>query len=105
MGQPIPDPAVQSIRFDGLTVDLEGRTLHDAEGRELALTRSEFDLLAAFLRAPGRALSRDYLLDAVSGRKRDRFDRSIDMLVGRGPNLPFDSRRGRAKHRITVSAR
>jgi DNA-binding response OmpR family regulator len=83
MGQPIPEPAAQLIRFGGLTVDLEGRTLRDADGRDLALTRSEFDLLAAFLRLPGRALSRDHLLDTVSGRQRDRFDRSIDMLIGR----------------------
>jgi class 3 adenylate cyclase/tetratricopeptide (TPR) repeat protein len=40
-------------------------------------------LLAAFLRAPGRALSREQLLDAVSGRRAEPFDRSIDVLVAR----------------------
>ena len=39
--------------------------------------------MLAFLRAPGRALSRDHLLDAVAGRQSAAFDRSIDVLVGR----------------------
>ncbi|MBV9002178.1 MAG: AAA family ATPase, partial [Solirubrobacterales bacterium] len=47
------------------------------------LRRSEYELLRAFLAAPGRALSRDHLLDAVAGRHSDPFDRSVDVLVGR----------------------
>ncbi len=71
------------LRFEGLTLDLAARTLVDAGGREVALRRSEFELLRAFLAAPGRALSRDHLLDAVAGRRSDPFDRSVDVLVGR----------------------
>ena len=70
-------------RFEGFTLDLASRTLSDASGKEVPLWRSEFALLAAFLRAPGRALSREQLLDAVSGRRAEAFDRSIDVLVGR----------------------
>ncbi len=33
--------------------------------------------------APGRALSRGQLLEAVSGRRAEAFDRSMDVLVGR----------------------
>ena len=40
-------------------------------------------LLREFVRHPGRVLSRDYLLDALAGKRADPFDRSIDMLVGR----------------------
>ena len=49
----------------------------------MTLTRSEFALLVAFVRNPGRVLSRDQLLDAVLGRQAEPYDRSIDVLVGR----------------------
>ncbi|MBV8949138.1 MAG: winged helix-turn-helix domain-containing protein, partial [Solirubrobacterales bacterium] len=55
----------------------------DASGREVALRRSEFELVRAFVAASGRALSRDHLLDAVAGRRSEPFDRSVDVLVGR----------------------
>jgi class 3 adenylate cyclase len=70
-------------RFDNFTLDLASRTLSDASGNEVPLWRSEFSLLVAFLRAPGRVLSREQLLDAVSGRRAEPFDRSVDVLVGR----------------------
>ena len=75
------EPAVLS--FDGFTIDLAGRSLRGALGSEVPLTRSEFALLVAFVRNPGRVLSRDQLLDAVVGRAAEPFDRSIDVLVGR----------------------
>lgn len=77
------EPRPEFTRFDGLTLDVGGRSVSDAAGRELPLTRLEFALLAAFARQPGRALSRDQLLEAVSGRRADRYDRSIDVLVTR----------------------
>src|SRR5690242_6388778 len=71
------------LSFEGFTLDPAARTLVDAGGRQISLRRSEFDLLLAFVNAPGRALSRDYLLEAVAGRHLEAFDRSIDVLVGR----------------------
>ena len=64
-------------------LDLAGRSLTDAAGKDVPLTPSEFVLLASFVRGAGRALSRDYLLQAVAGREAEAFDRSIDVLVGR----------------------
>jgi TolB-like protein len=55
----------------------------DAGGENISLRRSEFELLLAFVNNPGRALSRDYLLEMVAGRHSEAFDRSIDVLVGR----------------------
>jgi class 3 adenylate cyclase/tetratricopeptide (TPR) repeat protein len=76
--------ATERWQFDGgFTLDLASRTLSDASGNEVPLWRSEFALLATLLRAPGRALSREQLLDAVSGRRAEPFDRSIDVLIGR----------------------
>ena len=50
----------------GLTVDL---VAHEAviDGKVLALTAKEFDLLAHFIANPGRAFRREELLQAVWG--------------------------------------
>ena len=71
------------IHFDGLTLDLSGHSLIDVRGNEVKLTRGEFALLAVLARRPGQVMSRDRLLDAVSGRSAETFDRSIDNLVAR----------------------
>src|SRR5437660_6010013 len=47
------------------------------------MRRSQFGLLLAVGNKPGRALSRDYLLETVAGRHSEAFDRSVDVLVGR----------------------
>ena len=51
--------------------------------RHVDLTSSEYDLLTAFLRQPGRTLSRNALLRDLRGRAWTYFDRSIDTLVAR----------------------
>ena len=76
-------PACGRWQFEGFTLDLISRTLSDATGKEVPLWRSEFALLATFIEAPGHALSRGQLLEAVSGRRAEAFDRSVDVLVGR----------------------
>ncbi len=75
--------AAETIVFAGLTLDLARYALVDARGEEIRLTRGEFAVLTALARRPGQVLSRDRLLDAVSGRDADVFDRSIDNLVAR----------------------
>ena len=69
--------------FDGLTLDLNGHVLLAADGTPLDLTRGELALLRALARRPGHALTRDQLLDAISGRGGFAFDRSVDMMVAR----------------------
>ncbi|MCR9088884.1 MAG: response regulator [Rhodobacteraceae bacterium] len=69
--------------FDGWTLDRTARRLTDAEGTDVPLTRAEFDLLATLLANAGRAMSRDSLLDHVSHRDGEPYDRTIDVLVGR----------------------
>ena len=71
------------LHFAGLTLDAAARTLVNAGGASISLRRSEFELLQVFVNNPGRALSRDYLLETVAGRHSEAFDRSIDVLVGR----------------------
>ncbi len=71
------------LSFDGFTLDLPGHVLLDPAGREVALTRAEFALLAVFADRPGRVLSRDQLRLSVTGEEADAYDRSVDVLVSR----------------------
>ncbi|HJU19034.1 MAG TPA: winged helix-turn-helix domain-containing protein, partial [Stellaceae bacterium] len=71
------------LGFAGCALDIAGRALFDESGREVALTRNEFALLAAFVDNPGRVLSRERLRTAVAGEDLETYERSIDMLVSR----------------------
>ena len=58
------------------------RTRKAAVGEsELALSRTEFNLLAAFLRSPGRVFERGQLLDAVWGSDVVVGDRTVDVHI------------------------
>ncbi|MBV9287877.1 MAG: winged helix-turn-helix transcriptional regulator [Hyphomicrobiales bacterium] len=76
-------PSEGGYIFAGWTLDVATRNLIRTEGGRVDLTSSEFDLLMAFLREPGRPLSRAALLRALRGRAWNYFDRSIDTLVAR----------------------
>ncbi len=52
-------------------------------GEEIDLTPKEFDLLTMFARHPGRAFSRDYLLERVWGDDTFVTDRTVDSHVQR----------------------
>jgi adenylate cyclase len=72
-----------SVRFAGLVLDLDARTLVRDSGEAIPLTRGEFAMLRVFVTRPGRVISRDTLLDALANRRFEPFDRSVDVLVGR----------------------
>jgi DNA-binding response OmpR family regulator len=55
---------VEPVRVGPLVVDVHARRVSVA-GREIILTRKEFDLLASLARQPGGAVSRDRLLAEV----------------------------------------
>ncbi len=76
-------PIERLYLFAGWTLEETARDLVSPAGRRVDLTSSEFDLLLAFVRQPGRALSRDALLGTLRGREWRYFDRSIDTLVAR----------------------
>ena len=77
------EPIERLYVFAGWTLEETARDLVSPAGRRVDLTSSEFDLLMAFLRQPGQALSRDALLGVLRGREWTYFDRSIDTLVAR----------------------
>lgn len=58
------------------------RVVHD-KGYSVELTHGENNLLQALVRRPGRVLSRQQLLDAISGRDWQPTDRTVDVLVRR----------------------
>jgi two-component system OmpR family response regulator len=66
-----------------LMLDLDGRRLLDAAGKEIVLTSTEFDLLRVFTEHPNVVLSRDRLLTLTCNREREPFDRSIDIRIAR----------------------
>ena len=56
------------IAFDAVEIDLDGRRL-SVGGRDVALEPKAFDVLALLVQAPGKAFSRDDILDAVWGHR------------------------------------
>jgi len=74
------DPERGRYRFGGWQLDRRTRRLTNSSGAPVALTKSEYALLIAFLDAPQRPLSREHLLHATRVHE-DVFDRSIDVQV------------------------
>ena len=86
--------SVRAYRFKGWELNTGTRKLKAPDGRNVELTNSEYALLVAFLKAPGRILTRDQLLES-SRLHDDIYDRSIDVQILRlrrkveeSPNQP-----------------
>ncbi len=73
----------ETVCFGDWTLSLASRQLTARAGQITHLTSAEFNLLAAFVRQPGRVLSRDYLIDCIGGIDAEPLERSIDTIVGR----------------------
>ena len=74
-------PAPRGLEIGGVTVDKEARRALDAAGQELPLTRTELDLLVLFLENPGKALSRNDILDRVWGKSVVVDERTVDNFI------------------------
>jgi len=74
---------VRAYRFDGWELNLNTRRLRSTDGRELALSNTEFNLLVALLGASERVLTRDELLDLSRLHNDEVFNRAIDVQVMR----------------------
>jgi DNA-binding response OmpR family regulator len=68
------------LRGGDITLDVDRRTVQVA-GRPVELTPTEFELLAALMRNPGRPLSRSQLLDATQGDAYAGYERTIDAHI------------------------
>ena len=65
------------------------------DDQEIKLGHADTELLKLFINHPNHPMSRDFMLDQLSGIERDPFDRSIDVRVARlrkkieaNPNKP-----------------
>jgi two-component system, OmpR family, response regulator MtrA len=79
-GREVGDP--DHLSLGPLEIDLAGRTL-TRDGRAIALTRTEFDLLVELARNAGRVLTRDVLLDRIWGYDYLGDSRLVDVAIQR----------------------
>lgn len=78
-GQNLPAP-VTEFSAGPLSVCEETHTA-TLEGERLDLTTLEFAILTALIKSKGRVKTREHLIEEVSARRFDVFDRSIDVHV------------------------
>ncbi len=70
----------EPIEFGGCRLDLARRTLYRG-GMEIALTKTEYELLKCFASRAGRVLTRQALLNAAWGFDYYGTDRTVDRFV------------------------
>jgi two-component system alkaline phosphatase synthesis response regulator PhoP len=68
------------LRGGGIILDRRCRLVL-VDDREVALTPTEFDLLAVLMSAPGRVFSRLDLLDVTQGRRFEGIERTVDVHI------------------------
>jgi len=76
----ISEPRGQVLRVADVTLDRDTRMVTVAD-RNVDLTPSEFDLLAALMSTPGRVYSRLDLLDVIQGVRYEGYERTIDTHI------------------------
>jgi DNA-binding response OmpR family regulator len=74
--------AGETIRLGGLLVD-PGAHAASVDGNALRLTPKEFQLLHLFAANPGRAFSREFLIERVWNGDFEGYDRAVDTHVTR----------------------
>jgi two-component system response regulator MtrA len=72
----------ERVRLGPLAIDPGGRTV-ERDGRPIALTRTEFDLLVELARHRGQVLTRDLLLDRIWGYDYLGDSRLVDVAIQR----------------------
>jgi DNA-binding response OmpR family regulator len=74
--------AAGRVQAGPLVVDM-GSRVATLDGAPMHLTRKEFELLTVLVSNPGRAFSREFLVERVWGSDFDGFDRAVDSHVTR----------------------
>ena len=72
----------ERIQVGPLVVDA-GSRMATLDGAPMHLTRKEFELLTVLVSNPGRAFSREFLVERIWGTDFDGFDRAVDTHVTR----------------------
>jgi two-component system, OmpR family, response regulator len=77
-----PADAAHVLAFDGLQIDLARRQVQRL-GEPVALTGTEFELLALLAREPSKVFDRDQILNRLRGHEAELHTRAVDILVSR----------------------
>jgi DNA-binding response OmpR family regulator len=88
------------VEFGEVAVDFTRRTV-SKRGREMSLTRGEYNLLTYFLQNPDRALTRELILNCVWGYTSLPHTRTVDAHVVR-LRQKLESDAGHPRHFLTV---
>ncbi len=72
----------EPIKIGDLLIDLAGHSV-SRDGRPIALTPLEFDLLASLARQPGQVMTRESLLDSVWGYEKTVDSRLVNVHIQR----------------------
>jgi two-component system response regulator CpxR len=75
-----PEAGAGRLDLNGVVLDPSSREV-TRDGRPVELTTFEFDILEMLMRAAGRPVSRDELMERIYNRPATTFDRSMDMHV------------------------
>ena len=98
--RPVIRPAV--YRYGDLVIAVESRRV-TLSGKVVDLTAKEFDLLALFMRNPGRAFSRMELLDQVWGYSYRGYEHTVNSHINR-LRLKIEHEPARPHYILTVWA-
>jgi len=88
------------LRVSDIEIDVP-RLRVSVGGRPVDLTPTEFQLLAALVREPGRVFTRGQLLDAVHGVAIESYERAIDAHV-KNIRKKIEPTPGRPRYLLTV---
>jgi DNA-binding response OmpR family regulator len=94
------DEGPEVFRVGDLEVDVPRMRVAEA-GRPVELTPTEFHLLVALIRQPGRVFTRAQLLDAVHGVAIESYERAIDAHV-KNLRKKIEPTPGRPRYLLTV---
>ena len=74
------EPIGKTLKVADIILDRDSREVSVGD-RNINLTPSEFDLLAAIMASPGRVFSRLDLLDVIQGVRYEGYERTIDTHI------------------------
>ena len=75
-----PREVAGKLEINGILIDPGSRDV-TRSGEGIEVTTFEFDILEVLMRAAGRVVSRDDLMEQLYGRRATPFDRSVDMHI------------------------
>jgi OmpR family response regulator RpaB len=78
----VPETISNHIKFRHLALNDDSHTV-TLDSKVLELTTSEYRLLYLLAKSPGKAFSRDDILNELRGIEADLYTRSVDILISR----------------------